>query len=1523
MKTLRPLAAFVITAVSILTGPNVVRAAEPISMSETQSDAQVSGTLPNSRAGLMTLGSLSGLNEVTIGALPSVGFSGNFGDNYWRQDFYTVDAFLPWNLNPGTDYFFGEIGLSITEQGQAAGNLGVGYAYYLANLDRLMRMSSYLTIDGQYEKTRAAWSLRGESLGKYVDVLSGIQIVTTDSDDIVGTGFTGVEGFSGNKYLLQGIQVRETAFHNADIEIGGPLPYLGDYGISAYAKGYYMLNTQNDLDSLGFGFRSEWSITEDVTFNVNYTKDDIFDHSSWFNITMATPDGAPRNFLRPISTRERFSKRVHRTGRIPTKVTETYSSIAATNAKGGGALDFLWVDPNRATDGNGTFENPYNNLESARLANSAATDVILVTPDTTNLDPGENLVLTDTLQLFDNQYLLSTSVDHTIPTGNVGDLFFAGTGGNGALISNESTIPDSVVTLANWNTVSGFIIDGRDENGDIIHNGITGSGISGFDINRNTIQNVVNGTLITHMGSDIGYFNDNIVTGGGNNSTRGFSITHTGGTLALSAQRNNISGFLGEDVDADGMLDPGEDLNMNGQLDFGIGLEIIANGGTINAWDPNVFGQPVPLPPEMLDEKEFGILDNVSNSNGTGMLIQANNGATVNADIQGNQFSNNVNPETGARLESIGGTLNVLAFNENLVTNNIGNGLIFRADDNGGGPGTINIFDMNNNTITGNGFNTMENPEGTNNNGIFMVADNASVINAHTGLMGLGFDGMGLTDNNISNNAGGGLLALVDNGSILRLDFEEGETGNVVNNNGRDGLFFQIENGSLVSANIFNGEFSNNSGFGIGAELLSGSALTANIGSYGAGTGNTVFNNQRAGIGFAAFETSTIFNTNIINNVVQSTNASQIPLDRFGGDGVAILVDESTLVDTVIDLNIIGELDTPALGNIGNGIRIETTGSSASGIQNLVIGNLDGDNNNGNQIGNNAGDGIHIERSVASLIPASLQIVDNKIWNNNSDGIEIISRGSDNAVSFFNIEDNQIFTNASNGINLQLQSDAQMNVDIINNVIDGNSSNGILTSENVNAAEDMRFISGTWDSNLIINNGGNGINNNALLNNLVVSANLIEQNGLNGILHNSAGTAFYVGNRVLSNGVNSVTGANHGIDIQGQQFKQVGLQNNLVDNNDGDGLEVRFNDAGIDDGFSPGFFLFSLNDVFSNNGERGIDILNQGEADSFIQFDSARVVNNQLEGVYVVNTASTTQGQNAAAGAALDSNGSIDADVQLNFAFTNGTVEGNGVGSGFNSTGLLIRVGTSEIAAQNFASNTFSGVVANIDNNIMQGNQGHDFYVDAFVSTVNPPTNRANVDPLARLDLNFTNNTGDSINVDASNFAVFYDNADAGKSPWDITRRRNATRLSDDDFIWFGAVNDTMADLDDFDVDDQFMPGFFNGADDSFNGRDLTFTSGPNAGATRTITDSTAAGNFTFGVPWLAVAGNNNQFFVDFTGTFYPGLGESTFRFFDDGNSNNFTSGLGGFNTFGDIRPGAANRQGEENSEWDEVFAPF
>ncbi len=53
-------------------------------------------------------------------------------------------------------------------------------------------------------------------------------------------------------------------------------------------------------------------------------------------------------------------------------------------------------------------------------------------------------------------------------------------------------------------------------------------------------------------------------------------------------------------------------------------------------------------------------------------------------------------------VEAAGGTVNVDSFTGNTVTNNMGNGVWFDANNAAGG-GTINVTDFQGNTITGNG----------------------------------------------------------------------------------------------------------------------------------------------------------------------------------------------------------------------------------------------------------------------------------------------------------------------------------------------------------------------------------------------------------------------------------------------------------------------------------------------------------------------------------------------------------------------------------------------------------------------------------------------------------------------------------------------------------------------------------------------------------------------------------------------------------------------------------------------------
>jgi hypothetical protein len=181
----------------------------------------------------------------------------------------------------------------------------------------------------------------------------------------------------------------------------------------------------------------------------------------------------------------------------------------------------------------------------------------------------------------------------------------------------------------------------------------------------------------------------------------------------------------------------------------------------------------------------------------------------------------------------------------------------------------------------------------------------------------------------------------------------------------------------------------------------------------------------------------------------------------------------------------------------------------------------------------------------------------------------------------------------------------------------------------------------------------------------------------------------------------------------------------------------------------------------------------------------------------------------------LLADGSVFATPTLNLSLTNSVVSFNGNSSSFDGTGFVLRVGTSDASTSisdtgEFASDGRGGVIANVSNNMFAGNFGDDVIFESFVSTVDPattagtwddmddadPTNDVftvtsyESDPLARLDLTFVGNTGDS--ADVTRFGAFYNNdepefksrttaQDPGGPFSSGTRSRNAQRLASRD----------------------------------------------------------------------------------------------------------------------------------------------
>jgi len=1104
MKTLRPIAALIISAVTLLTGPENVWS-QPPSTSVSQTNAQVSGTLPNSRAGLMTLDSLGGLNEMTIGALPSAGVSGNFGDNYWEEDFYTVDAFLPWNTNPGTDYFFSQIGISMTEESQFAGNLGLGYAYYLENMDRLLRMGSFFTVDGQYEETRSAWSLRGESLGKFVDVLAGFQIITSDSDDTVGSGLTGNNGFSGNNYLFEGISVRETAFHNADIEIGGPLAYLGDYGINFYGKAYYMLNTQNDQDSLGWGVRGEWSITEDVTFNVNHTKDDIFDNSTWFNVTMTTPDGAPRNFLRPISTRERFSKRIHHAGRIPTKVTTQQFDVPLVNPKDGSPYFFAHLDPDAVGVGSGTFESPYTDIDAMVAANEVPgnmIDAFYVRPraDGTSTNLTLSALAARPLALRPNQMLLGSTIDQTLDI-TANPFTPATTFTIGALdptlaapvLMNGSANPNAIVYASTGNLISGFTFDGGG-----IHDGVRlhSTGVlpmgpnpigDGFGqdlhVRNNTFQNNVRGvwandlsdgtpaafcSLLGHSTLWNNTFDSNttgydITINAANNDGPGGTDPFDGLVLTLSMLNNTISNNVnGGNVTANGTdtflpmavnfarvdLIGDEDLNGDGILQANEDLD---GDGLLTQRDLDGDGIPDPV-----------VAGNTTSGNTNhGMAFYANDGGQVY--LQAGALPDFVQADP----------LNPTFFNT--FSGDGGNGLHIEANSsnaNGGRSsfigGTILANNFSNPAAGGNGLGIVANGQGTPGASTPSFIDFGSTARIEGGA---DVDGDGIIENTIDSttrNAGTGLFAfagLQNYSGVIRGNLFDRQTS------GDDGAEIIVTNSSAdidFISNTFIADETNNAaaGAGINASLIAGtspnlyqnSQLVMSVGGTVPGQGNVFTNNGDAGVIFSTegFVGSPTLQRDrsflsVQGNLFEGTFNNTSPNTNVSPDGAGVFVRRSgaSLLTALIGDGI---ANNGLNGNMftGNdvGVQVVGAGSEQSALNGFSASMVYIDDNAFDANGN----GIQYDLTADAVLQSF--VVTNSITNSR-DAIQVNSSN-----------------NSSFGMPVQATNGEDLNFDGVLQQWEDTDFDGILQAAGptvLSSVFDSNFIQGFEDDGIDIN----------------------------------------------------------------------------------------------------------------------------------------------------------------------------------------------------------------------------------------------------------------------------------------------------------------------------------------------------------------------------------------------------------------------------------------------------------------------
>jgi len=863
--------------------------------------------------------------------------------------------------------------------------------------------------------------------------------------------------------------------------------------------------------------------------------------------------------------------------------------------------------------------------------------------------------------------------------------------------------------------------------------------------------------------------------------------------------------------------DDGTDTNLNttvtlfnGQRLLGSGVDhfIVAGQGTFELPE---FGTTTPFLTNSGDDT-LDVIRLANRNEVSGFLIDASstargiNGLNGVAGISGFNINRNTiqNSTVGVELAISGNDDGF--FSENVVTDATAEGVILGIDG-GNFEMPLGITD---NEFTENGTDGLV---------IRNVGGGSAVIE-------------GIADNSFDNNGQAGLL-IDGSGTLAALPLTL-DLGVVANNtfnrdvSGTIGWEFDTENTSvtaILSGNEFIADVTTNvdANRGIGGRLGGTGGLDLTL------LGNNEFTgNVDAHIGLI-LDDDTV-NSMVIDGSEFSDAVDDTTTGLFFGDGVSLLVRqraslEGSLTDSLFE------------NNAGTGFNINVNGNSFPAFARLLSYEIGGPAvADGNIFRNNGSDGLAIIRTGNGQVgtDSAILIQNNLFEENGGSGFHLEAGGTPLFTDRYTALNNRSINNVNNGLLIFVRADGRMNLDMDQNLFDGNGVDGIAAFEQVNSAGDQRFLDGTWTRNQVTNNGRHGITLGSAMSTLTLGDlldddlfNWIADNNNDGINITGPGSVTVARNLIEENGSNTAGAGDNdaGIDIHTATTFNGLFHANTIINNQGDGIEVE------SDGQFGMFADFTENFIAFNDG-RGFDLLAQpSEAThaSFtdIDFHNNIVNENGLEGVYVIYTSSHTQTQDTPStnpdGTPLTMNadGHVNAFTdfaQLRFDMTNNQVLGNGRLSDLVATGLVVRVGTSgegslfgaPFNTGDFVSDGVSvdsafqnaGVIMRVADNQFGGNFGDDVYFDSFVSTETPldtagtwtttefTIDDSRGDPLARLDLHWSNNTYDSTNV--TNLGAYYDNAETTFKSRDVDqdppgpfgtgaaqpRRRNAQRLA-------------------------------------------------------------------------------------------------------------------------------------------------
>ncbi|WP_166830026.1 inverse autotransporter beta domain-containing protein [Thalassoroseus pseudoceratinae] len=1306
------------------------------------------------------------------------------GQNYGFEDSYQNGrVFLPLHLQPGTNMFFGSLGGSVDADGDFAGNFGGGYRHFVREAQRIYGISGWYDIDDSGNQTYERVGVSLETMGQYFDVRANGYVVISEDRDVLSQGLDIL--YRGRSLLFNDFLIAENAYSGGDVEIGGLMPGLGRYGVYGYLGGYHLTSDEGG-DTTGVSLRSNTVVTENFNVGTTFTYDEKFGSNFFTNLVFTFPMKRPKRLFSPKTMIQRLAEPVERTQRIPVHIEREDNFSLAVDSKTNRAIQVLHVDPNNTQSGDGSFENPYRDVNSLHADNNSDISIIRIIPH--DLNTGINLALSQTLELYDFQRLLGASLPHNVLTTR-GSFSLPG------LVSGERPVLShagggDIVRLADCNEVSGFFFQG---NALTAGRAIVGNEIDTFNINRNIDPDARLGVdLVDAVG--VGLISNNIFRGNREGGVRIANNTNANGPLSLTVVNNDFETNGGAGLNVILRNDAKAAVTVDGN--------IVQNTLDDNTEDTRVAG----------DALAFQLEGSTNLENATAEFTElfiTNNiiGSDTDTEWGNDRHGIFIHWEEETNLQDVFIANNLISrngrFNSTLVDDRFsgGDGIHFRRLDNATltrsgrydsitSPATIYA-----NSIINNGFGaTIATPTGFN---------PVTETNTITGTASIYGNGIGIRaseggedrldfeilDNDIYTNNRYGISMYVQADARIKADIRR----NLINQNGLTGIYTSERIGAEADLREIGGTWMANRIIGNGVGGVTGDYLTGGGGIRLDATVTNIFNvidpDEDAG------------RLNILGNLIADN----------GLDGIEINAGGRILIDS----NEIKNNGTNAGASLSSEQALLVLSDTGVEVFDTVRGRIVGEDN-GNGIDINAvmrGNNGYIYNQAAyepedmvsptffgvytplqTTTPLFVEIYRNSVRENRNDGLEI--RHANNPSELHDAplhaghfpvnvvaRDNTIETNGGRG------------VDILN-------QGGGRTPENVND-----FLPET------------GANTSVNPPNSTVA-------GTSNQFSPTDTTISLVGNKIASNAKEGIYVVNTASLTQGQAGNTPIPGGEPLLNDTEDPTRGLNNDGEID---SVARLALEVdgNLVIKNGQQLGTDSESEQNIDTITGSGLVIRVGTQDQGA-VSLLAETVPNTNPVQILAFRDFASAPA------GFANADVSLYGE-TGFRNADEILALTTEEYQTLGFFNILQpGGVIGKVTNNGLdesgnfdpytgfEGNFGSDVYIESFTST---PSGGANP-VIARFDLLFENNRGDALDV--TNFGAFYGAGGSRENAQRLAGAANSGSLFQPILgrvvgVHRGAVfdfdpNDTNPSTTQFDVLDELDPGANTPIDDRTGG---------------------------------------------------------------------------------------------------------